>query len=61
MGQNKAVSVLKLVTEGTLEEKISAMIENKRALANDVVRVDDPGDSKRFSREELIELLEPPT
>jgi SNF2 family DNA or RNA helicase len=57
MGQNKSVSVLKLVTEGTLEEKISAMIEKKRALANEVISVDDPGESKRFSRDELIDLL----
>lgn len=60
MGQNKAVSVLKLVTEGTLEEKISAIIEKKRVLMNDVIRVDDPGERKKFSREELIELLQPP-
>ncbi len=59
MGQNKAVSVLKLTTEGTLEEKISAIIERKRRLMEDVVRVDDPGESKTFTREELIHLLAP--
>lgn len=60
MGQNKAVSVLKLVTEGTLEEKIAAMIEDKRALANEVIDVDDPDARKQFSREELIALLAGP-
>jgi SNF2 family DNA or RNA helicase len=59
-GQNKAVSVLKLTTEGTLEEKISVIIERKRRLMHDVVQVDDPSASKTFTREELIELLEPP-
>jgi superfamily II DNA or RNA helicase len=59
LGQNKAVSVLKLTTEGTLEEKISAIIERKRRLMHEVVRVDEPGESKTFTREELVELLEP--
>jgi SNF2 family DNA or RNA helicase len=59
LGQNKAVSVLKLTTEGTLEEKISAIIESKRRLMEDVVQVDDPRERKVFTREELIHLLEP--
>ncbi len=59
IGQNKGVTVLKLVTEGTLEEKIAAMIERKRRLMNDVVRADSPSESKMFSRQELIELLAP--
>jgi SNF2 family DNA or RNA helicase len=59
LGQNKAVSVLKLTTEGTLEEKISAIIERKRRLMHEVVRVDEPGESKTFTRDELIGLLEP--
>ncbi len=45
---------------GTLEEKISAMIERKRALAADVLQADEPGLSKVFTREELVELLEEP-
>jgi SNF2 family DNA or RNA helicase len=59
LGQNKAVSVLKLTTEGTLEEKISAIIERKRRLMGEVVQVDDPGESKTFTPEELIQLLDP--
>jgi superfamily II DNA or RNA helicase len=59
IGQKRAVQVFKLVTEGTLEEKISAIIERKRKLMNAVVQADDPKLSKVFTREELIELLRP--
>lgn len=59
IGQRRAVQVFKLVTEGTLEEKISAIIERKRKLMNTVVQADDPHLAKVFTREELIELLRP--
>ena len=42
IGQRRAVQVFKLVTEGTLEEKISGIIERKRLLMNAVVQADDP-------------------
>ena len=57
IGQVRGVQVFKLVTEGTLEEKISAIIERKRNLMDSVVREDDPGLLKTFSREDLIELI----
>ncbi len=57
MGQKRAVHVLKLVTQGTLEEKISAIIEAKRALMENIVQADDPSLAKVFSREELLDLL----
>ncbi len=59
IGQKKAVQVFKLVTEGTLEEKISAIIDRKRKLMNAVVQTDDPHLTKLFTREELIDLLQP--
>jgi SNF2 family DNA or RNA helicase len=59
IGQKRAVQVFKLVTEGTLEEKISAIIDTKRQLMNSVVQADDPHLNKIFTREELIELLRP--
>lgn len=59
MGQRRAVQVFKLVTEGTLEEKIHAIIERKRRLADSVIQEDDPRLSKLFTREELLELLRP--
>lgn len=60
MGQKRAVQVIKLLTSGTLEEKIAALIEAKRRLAEHVIEVDDPRLSKLFSREELLSLLAPP-
>ncbi len=56
IGQTRGVQVFKLITKGTLEEKIDAMITNKAALMNSIVESDD-GMFKTFSREELIELL----
>ena len=61
IGQKKGVQVFKLVTEGTLEEKISAIIERKRDLMDSIVKEDDPGLLKTFTREQLIELLADPS
>lgn len=60
IGQQRGVQVFKLVTEGTLEEKISAVIEKKRNLMDDIVKENDPGLLKTFSRNELIDMLRLP-
>ncbi len=60
IGQRRGVQVFKLVTEGTLEEKISALIARKRKLMDNIIREDDPGLLKSFSREELLEMLVSP-
>ena len=57
IGQRRGVQVFKLVTIGTLEEKISAIIEKKRRLMADIVREDDPGLLKTYTRQELLEFL----
>lgn len=57
MGQKRAVQVFKLVTEGTLEERISEIIDRKRRLVADTLHADDPHLAKIFTREELIEIL----
>ncbi|WP_419661945.1 helicase, Snf2 family [Desulfosarcina variabilis str. Montpellier] len=57
IGQQRGVQVFKLVTLGTLEEKISAIIEKKRRLMADIVREDDPGLLKAFTRKQLLEFL----
>lgn len=57
IGQKRCVQVFKLVTEGTLEEKISAIIEKKRNLMDSVIKEDAADSLKAFSREELAELL----
>lgn len=61
IGQNRGVQIFKLITEGTLEEKISAIIERKRNLMDHVVKEDDPGLVKSFSKEDLIDMLSIPT
>jgi SNF2 family DNA or RNA helicase len=58
LGQNKGVQVIKLITRGTIEEKIDALIGRKSDLAGAILQPDDPTLVKQFSREELEELLE---
>ena len=57
IGQKRGVQVFKLVTEGTLEEKIAAIISIKRNLMDSVIEESDPTVMKSFTREELIDLL----
>jgi len=60
IGQTRGVQVFKLVTEGTLEEKIAAIIDKKRNLMDSIVTEDDPSLLKTFSKSELIEMLSMP-
>ena len=57
LGQNKGVQVIKLITRGTVEEKIDELIARKARLATEMIREDDPSLVKQFSREELEDLL----
>ncbi len=57
IGQIRGVQVFKLVTSGTLEEKISAIIEKKKNLMDSILQEDDPGLLKSFSREDLVDML----
>jgi SNF2 family DNA or RNA helicase len=52
------VQVIKLITRGTIEEKIDQLIESKASLAADIIRPDDPGLVKQFTKDELEELLD---
>ena len=56
IGQEKNVQVLKLVTKGTIEEKIFALQEKKKALIDQMIR---PGESflSKLSEEEIAELF----
>ena len=56
IGQTRGVQVIKLITRGTLEEKIDLMIKRKAELM-DAVMEDDAATLKAFSREELIDIL----
>ena len=57
IGQTRGVQVFKLVTEGTLEEKIDRLIRRKKQLMDDLVQEDDANILKSFTRDELIDLL----
>jgi superfamily II DNA or RNA helicase len=57
MGQIHPVQVYKLVTVGTLEEKIHHLIEQKRALAAELIVEDDGSILKALSREDLADLF----
>ena len=56
IGQQKNVQVLKLVTRGTLEEKIDLLIRNKQALFDKFLAKDDEL-FKSFNRQDLMNLL----
>lgn len=58
IGQTRGVQVFKFVTKGTFEERIDAMITAKGQLMEDVIGIDDHETIKRFSRDELIDLLQ---
>ncbi|OQX94923.1 hypothetical protein B6I21_08110 [candidate division KSB1 bacterium 4572_119] len=57
IGQTRGVQVFKLVTDGTLEEKIDKIISKKKRLMDELIREDDAKVAKQFSRNELIDLL----
>lgn len=59
IGQNRNVQVYKLVTKGTLEERIDEIINRKRILFDRFVEQDNEM-FKHLSREDLLELLAPP-
>ncbi|HSH13812.1 MAG TPA: DEAD/DEAH box helicase, partial [Desulfurivibrionaceae bacterium] len=61
MGQKHVVQVFKLITLGTLEEKIHRLISRKKDLAGQIIREDDAVILKRLSREDLLDLLKVPT
>ncbi len=57
IGQTRGVQVFKLITEGTLEEKIDRLIRKKKNLFESLVKEDDADTIKQFDRDELIGLL----
>lgn len=56
IGQKKAVQVIRLATKGTIEEKILKLQENKKNLADDIVRV-NTDTFKNLTNEEIISLF----
>jgi superfamily II DNA or RNA helicase len=57
LGQSRGVQVIKLITRGTVEEKIDALIARKAAIATELIQDDDPSLVKQFTVDELDELL----
>jgi superfamily II DNA or RNA helicase len=57
IGQQKKVNVFRLITEGTLEERIAAMLERKRALAGQVLAASDEAWLTELSNAELAKLF----
>lgn len=57
MGQKNIVQVIRLIANGTIEEKIYQLQQNKRALVDQIIQ---PGESmlSALSEEELKELLQ---
>lgn len=58
IGQDKPVQVIKLITSGTIEEKIFKLQQKKKSLIDSVIK---PGETfiSQLSEEEILGLLEP--
>ena len=56
IGQKNIVTVYKLVSQGTIEEKIIDIQEKKKKLAEQVLEGEGM-DSEVFTKEEIMELL----
>jgi superfamily II DNA or RNA helicase len=57
MGQKNVVQVFRLITKGTLEEKIHLLIDRKRELAGSLIQEDEAGIIKQMDRRQLAELF----
>ncbi|MFN2354077.1 MAG: DEAD/DEAH box helicase, partial [Desulfopila sp.] len=57
MGQQHVVQCFRLITRGTLEEKIHRLIDRKKALTTAVIQEDEANIIKQMDRKELTELF----
>ena len=63
IGQKKSVQVIKLITEGTIEEKIIKLQEKKRTLSENILEKNNKSDNQKskdifeMNERELMELL----
>ncbi|MDO8745046.1 MAG: C-terminal helicase domain-containing protein, partial [Candidatus Brocadiaceae bacterium] len=58
IGQDKTVYVYRILTKGTLEEKIALILEKKRNISDMVIGSAVRQDME-WTREELLEILKP--
>lgn len=56
-GQTRGVEVFKFVTRDSIEERIDSIIQRKRILSSDILTEDNPEEMKKFTREDLVEIL----
>jgi len=59
IGQMRGVQVFRLITKGTLEERIDQIIREKRKLADFLVEADPALGLKALTREDLLRILMP--
>ena len=57
MGQKQSVHLFRLTTQNTVEEKIDALIAQKKQLSDSIVTEDELGVIKQLNREQLLELF----
>ncbi len=57
MGQKSIVQLFRLITSGTLEEKIHSIISRKQELASSVINEDEAGIIKQLNHSQLVELF----
>jgi SNF2 family DNA or RNA helicase len=57
IGQIQKVNVYKMVTRGTLEERIARLISEKRAIADQVLSGADESWLTEFNNDELVEFF----
>lgn len=58
IGQERTVYVYRILVEGTLEERIDELLKEKRGLSDRIVGEAAAG-ARRWTREELLEILQP--
>jgi SNF2 family DNA or RNA helicase len=58
IGQEKTVYVYRILTEGTLEERIDQLLEQKRVIAGQIMNAAG-AQRLQWTREDLIEILKP--
>ncbi|MFA6569515.1 MAG: DEAD/DEAH box helicase, partial [Victivallales bacterium] len=61
IGQTRGVQVFKFITDGTLEERIDAIITRKKSLLHGIVAEDNAGILKSLTRKDFLELLQAPS
>ncbi|MEH7117263.1 DEAD/DEAH box helicase [Neobacillus vireti] len=57
IGQKNAVQVIKLVTRGTIEEKISELQDKKRHLIDEIIQSSDDKQTSLLTEEDIREIL----